>query len=48
MIKSVVREFHFKPKDIDDLFLDENDYHGIIYWYKDAVQVNKELKGKTK
>jgi hypothetical protein len=44
MIKTVVRGLRWSPKKIDNLYVDHYDHHGIIYWYQDAVQVNKELK----
>ena len=43
MIKTVVREHHFTPSEIDAFFLDEKDYHGLIFWYEDIRQVHEEL-----
>jgi len=43
MIKSVVRLYKFRPKDIDKLYLDDIDYHGIIYWFDDAKEYVKEI-----
>ena len=48
MLKSVVREFNFTPKDIDDMYLDDQNYHGIIYWYNDVLQIEKDLKTPKK
>lgn len=48
MLKSIVREYKFTPKDIDDLYLDDENYHGLIYWYNDVLQINKDLKPKKK
>lgn len=47
MVKSVVREHKWKPHEIDDLFFDDIDYHGLIYWYNDIKKVNNELKAKA-
>lgn len=46
IIKSVVREHHFSPAEIDAFFLDDIDYHGLEFWYNDVRQVSKELKEK--
>ena len=48
MVKSVVREFKYTPKDIDELYLDEIDYHGLIFWYNDVLQIQKDLKTPKK
>jgi hypothetical protein len=46
MLKSVVREYKFTPSDIDKLYLDDIDYHGLVYWYNDVLQIQKDLKSK--
>lgn len=46
IIKTVVREHHFSPVEIDAFFLDEQDYHGLTYWYNDCKEMNEELKPK--
>lgn len=46
MIKSVVREHHFSPAEIDAFFIDDADYWGIEYWYNDIKEVTLELKNK--
>ena len=48
IIKSVVREYHFTPETIDDLFMDDVDYHGLLFWYDDTLQIQKELKTPKK
>lgn len=48
MIKSVVREHKWIPEVIDKLFLDDYDHRGLLYWYNDIDEVNKELKKKSK
>lgn len=46
IIKTVVREHHFSPLEIDAFFLDEKDHWGIEFWYNDIKKVNDELKTK--
>jgi hypothetical protein len=47
MIKSVVREHHWSPKQLGDLFLDSIDYLGLEYWYNDVLAVDQEIKSRT-
>lgn len=47
-IKSVVRVYKFRPKDISSLFFDDEDYLGLIYWYEDAKEYVKEIKSGGK
>jgi hypothetical protein len=35
MVKSVVREFQWLPKEIGSLFIDGQDMYGIEYWHSD-------------
>tara|TARA_R110001599_G_scaffold318295_1_gene527888 strand:- start:3560 stop:3694 length:135 start_codon:yes stop_codon:yes gene_type:complete len=44
MIKTVVREHHWTPDFIDELFVDDTDWHGIEYWWED---VRESLKKKS-
>lgn len=37
-----MREFHWLPKDIGSLFIDDEDYLGIIFWYNDAEKAQAE------
>jgi hypothetical protein len=46
MIKTVVREYKWLPKQIGSLFIDAQDYLGIEFWYNDSVEVHKELEPK--
>ncbi|KKN59924.1 hypothetical protein LCGC14_0536740 [marine sediment metagenome] len=46
MIKSVVREHHWPPNIIKNLYLDKEDYQGLEYWYDDVKEVNDNLKKK--
>jgi len=48
MVKSIVREHKWTPSVINSLYVDEIDYQGLIYWYKDVLVVVKELKGNQK
>jgi hypothetical protein len=43
-VKTVVREFKWDHKTIDDMFIDDVDYRSIMYWYDDLVEVHKQLK----
>ena len=50
MIVSVVRAYHWQPKEIENLYLDDADFHGLEYWYNDVAAVDKsiiELNEKT-
>jgi hypothetical protein len=33
---------------VGDLFLDDTDYKGLIFWYKDVLEVDRQLKANTK
>lgn len=46
MIKSVVREYHWAATQIDALFIDDIDYHGLIYWYNDVNELHKQTTNK--
>jgi len=35
MILTIVRSFNWTPDTIDKLYVDEIDYHGLVYWYND-------------
>jgi len=48
MIKSVVREHHWIPNVVDELYVDKIDHHGLEFWYNDIDEVQKKLKEKTK
>ena len=43
-----MREHHWPVSEIDALFFDSIDYHGLVFWYNDIIAVNKELEAKTK
>ena len=46
MIKSVVREHHWTPEQINNLFVDDADHHGLEYWYLDVKEVTDQLEKK--
>lgn len=46
MIITVVREHHWPPHIIDNLFLDDQDYKGLEFWYNDICKVHEELTKK--
>jgi hypothetical protein len=47
MIKTLVREHHWSPNTIGDLFVDTVDYKGLEFWYNDIVETTKELETKN-
>lgn len=47
VIKSVVWEFKWSPKEIDELYIDDIDHHGLIYWYNHAVEMEKKHNKKN-
>ena len=48
MVASVVRSYHWTPRQIDEMYLDDEDYYGLEYWYNDVMEVSDELKSKSK
>jgi hypothetical protein len=44
MVKTVVRYHHWTPETVLNLYLDDTDFFGLIYWYNDVVQVLEELE----
>jgi hypothetical protein len=46
MIKSIVREHHWTPNTINDLYVDDMDHFGIEYWFDDVKEVSDSLKPK--
>lgn len=47
MVKTVAREYHWAPNIIGAFFIDDNDWHGLEFWYNDVNEMNKELKTPT-
>lgn len=48
MVKTIIREYHWTPDIIDKLFVDDIDYHGIIWHYNDIKEVNEEIQKSIK
>ncbi len=48
MIKQIVLELKWLPKDIGSLFVDEIDYLGIEYWYNEVYKMLKKVMPKDK
>jgi len=46
MIRSVVRDSKWIPEVVDNLFIDDSDWHGLTYWYNDLKEVHKEMNSK--
>lgn len=44
-IVSVVRALHWSPNDIKNLYLDDADFFGLMFWYDDVDKHNEQLKG---
>ena len=42
-IKSVVNEYHWPPKIIDNLYCDDIDYQGLIYWYENLKELHSKI-----
>jgi len=39
-----VNTYRWTPKEIDELYCDDMDHHGIIYWYKEVERQQDALK----
>lgn len=48
MVKSIVREHNWAPNIIEDLYLDNIDFKGLIFWYNDVQEMVKQLESKNK
>lgn len=48
MIVSVVRYTHWSPKIIDELYLDDLDHNGLLFWYNDIKEQNKAIEQNKK
>jgi hypothetical protein len=44
MIKSIVYEYHWTPKVISNMFVDDYDFKGLIYWYDELIRIDKQMK----
>ena len=49
MIRSVVREHHWSPDQINALtYFDEEDINGLEFWYNDVLVTHAKSKPKPK
>jgi len=46
MIRNVVREHHWSPETIENLYLDDADFFALGYWNDDVQKVIEGLKKK--
>jgi hypothetical protein len=46
MIKTIIREHHWPPHVIDNLFLDDQDNWGLEYIYNDILDAIEKMKAK--
>ncbi|MBC7486084.1 MAG: hypothetical protein H7282_04980 [Cytophagaceae bacterium] len=47
MIATVVREHHWSPAVVGDLYCDSEDYQGLEFWYNDVLECIENVKAKT-
>lgn len=43
MVTTVARGFKWTPKEIMDLYVDDHDFLGLMFWYKDVKEQIKKL-----
>jgi hypothetical protein len=48
MIKSVVREYHWSPAVVGDLYFDRQDFLGLEYWFDDVKELQDQIKNTPK
>lgn len=48
VVKTITREHHWHPDIISGLFHDGIDRFGLLWWYNDILEANKELKESLK
>jgi len=44
IIVSVARTFKWSPKALMEMYVDDFDYQGLIFWYNDVKEQNDKLK----
>ena len=44
MIKTVARFFKWTPEQIGELYLDDFDYLGLVFWYQDCREQDEQAK----
>ena len=46
-IKSVARTFAWAtPQKIDNLYFDDHDHFGVLFWYNDSLEQAEKMKTK--
>lgn len=48
MIKSVVYEIGYTPKEIDELYCDGDDHYSIVYWHDFCIEISEKSNLKKK
>ena len=48
VIKSLVRFHHWTPQQLSEMYIDDEDYLGLLYWYEDLKDYDKEVKKSIK
>jgi len=43
VIKSIVNEYHWSPKIIDNLYCDDIDHNGLIFWYENLKELHSKI-----
>jgi hypothetical protein len=46
MIMSIVDAYHWTPKTIENMYCDDYDFKGIVYWYDELVRIDKKINSK--
>lgn len=47
IIRSIVREHHWTPDTIDRFYFDYIDHHGLLFWFEDLQEMDKQINKKT-
>lgn len=45
-IKTIARYYKWKPAEINELFCDDIDHLGLLYWYNDAKEQDDKSKSE--
>jgi len=46
IIKSVVNQYHWTPTEISEMYCDDLDFKGLIYWYDEVKEIVRLSKIK--
>lgn len=46
IIKTVVRYHHWSPEVINNMYTDDYDHQGLLYWYNDCREQDENFKSK--